>query len=163
MTRLNRVNHRRVLIWAGNKKGVISFGKGKGIDYEHAFDNAFKSLRENMVCINWDIDHTSPGYLEGRHNDFLIKIIPQPIAHYWGNPVIWKMLVHSGLFHCRFSCKSRKREPYSMVYAYMNAVTGNSTLKEMARHQGRKLQDITYADPMHVKNLRNASTQRIGI
>lgn len=76
VTRLNRVNHRRVLIWAGNNKGVISFGKGKGIDYEHAFDNAFKSLRENMVCLNWDLDHTSPTYLEGRHNDFLIKIIP---------------------------------------------------------------------------------------
>ena len=55
VTRLNRVNHRRVLIWAGNAKGVISYGKGKGIDYENAFDNAFKSLRENMVCISWDL------------------------------------------------------------------------------------------------------------
>ena len=139
VTRLNRVNHRRVLIWVGNGKGIISYGKGKGIDYENAFDNAFKSLRENMVCINWDLEHTSPSYLEGRHNDFHIKIIPQPIGHYWGNPVIWKMLMYTGLYHCRFSCKSRKREPYSMIYAYMNAVTQNVTLKELARHEGRKI------------------------
>ena len=48
-----------------------------------------------------------------------------------------------------------------MVYAFMNAVTKNSTLKELARHEGRKLQDINYVDPMHAKNLRSA-TQRIG-
>ena len=45
VTRLNRVNHRRVLIWCGNGRGLISFGKGKGEDYESAFDNAYKSMR----------------------------------------------------------------------------------------------------------------------
>ena len=34
VTSLNRVNHRRVLIFIGNKKGLISYGKGKGEDYE---------------------------------------------------------------------------------------------------------------------------------
>jgi len=45
VTSLNRVNHRRVLIFIGNRDGLVSFGKGKGEDYESAFDNAFKSLR----------------------------------------------------------------------------------------------------------------------
>ena len=45
VTRLNRVNHRRVLIFIGNGKGLISFGKGKGEDYEGAFDQAFKKMR----------------------------------------------------------------------------------------------------------------------
>jgi len=34
VTALNRVNHRRVLIFIGNGRGLISFGKGKGEDYE---------------------------------------------------------------------------------------------------------------------------------
>ena len=34
VTSLNRVNHRRVLIFIGNERGLISFGKGKGEDYE---------------------------------------------------------------------------------------------------------------------------------
>ena len=34
VTSLNRVNHRRVLIFCGNTRGKIAFGKGKGEDYE---------------------------------------------------------------------------------------------------------------------------------
>ena len=45
VTRLNRVNQRRVLIFIGNGEGIISFGKGKAADYEMAFDNAFKKLK----------------------------------------------------------------------------------------------------------------------
>jgi small subunit ribosomal protein S5 len=45
VTSLNRVNHRRVLIFVGNGNGLIGYGKGKGEDYESAFDNAFKKMR----------------------------------------------------------------------------------------------------------------------
>ena len=34
VTSLNRVNKRRVLIYIGNGRGMISYGKGKGEDYE---------------------------------------------------------------------------------------------------------------------------------
>ena len=132
VTRLNRVNHRRVLIFIGNGKGLISYGKGKGEDYESAFDQAFKKMRQNLVCISWDLEHTVPSILEGRHNDFHIKIIPQSTSNYWGNPQIWKMLMATGFYHCRFMCKSRKREPYSMIYAYFNAVTRNVTISQMS-------------------------------
>lgn len=125
VTRLNRINHRRVLIFCGNSRGLISYGKGKGEDYESAFDQAFKKMRQNLVCLPWSLEYTSPSILEGRHNDFRIKILPQKVANYWGNPVIWRMLMCSGLYHCRFMCKSRKREPYSMIYAFFNAVTAN--------------------------------------
>lgn len=54
VTSLNRVNHRRVLLFIGNGNGLISFGKGKGEDYEGAFEQAFKKLRQNLVCINMD-------------------------------------------------------------------------------------------------------------
>ena len=33
VTRLNRVNSRRVLIYIGNAKGLVSYGKGKSDDY----------------------------------------------------------------------------------------------------------------------------------
>ena len=38
VTSLNRVNHRRVLIFCGNGNGLISYGKGKSEDYEGAFE-----------------------------------------------------------------------------------------------------------------------------
>ena len=33
ITRLSRINHRRLLFFVGNEKGIIGIGKGKGIDY----------------------------------------------------------------------------------------------------------------------------------
>ncbi len=45
VTRLNRINHRRVLIFVGNGKGVIGYATGKGLDHEHAMENAFKVLK----------------------------------------------------------------------------------------------------------------------
>jgi ribosomal protein S5 len=54
VTALNRVNHRRVLLFIGNGNGLISYGMGKGDDYEAAFEMAFKILRKNLVCIPID-------------------------------------------------------------------------------------------------------------
>ena len=77
VTSLNRINQRRVLIFIGNGRGLISFGKGKAAEYETAFDQAFKRLKQNMVCLDWDTNWTVPTNLQGRHNDFYIKIWPQ--------------------------------------------------------------------------------------
>ena len=52
VTKLNRVMRRRVLLFIGNGNGVIGYGKGKGDDYESAFDNAFKSLKQNLNGLN---------------------------------------------------------------------------------------------------------------
>jgi ribosomal protein S5 len=76
VTSLNRVNSRRVLIFVGNGNGLVSYGKGKADEYEQAFDNAFKKARQNLVCLDIDEIFTSPRLLEGRHNDFKIKIFP---------------------------------------------------------------------------------------
>jgi small subunit ribosomal protein S5 len=125
VTRLNRINHRRVLLFIGNADGIISYGKGKGEDYEGAFEHAFKKLRQNLICLPMDRHSPVNTRLEGRHNDFYIKIWPQLRANYWGNPYIWKMLLYSGFTNVRFMCKSRKRDPYSLIYAFFNAVTQN--------------------------------------
>ena len=45
VTALNRVNARRVLLFIGNGNGIIGYGKGKGHDYEEAFEDAYKKLR----------------------------------------------------------------------------------------------------------------------
>ena len=76
VTTLNRVNQRRVLIFCGNGNGLIAFGKGKAEDYENAFDHAFKKMRTNLVCLSLDNKTSSPKIMDGRHNDFRIKIWP---------------------------------------------------------------------------------------
>ena len=76
VTSLNRTNQRRILIFIGNGRGLISYGKGKAVEYEQAFDDAFKKARQNMILIDIEDVHTSPRLLAGRHNDFKIKIFP---------------------------------------------------------------------------------------
>lgn len=146
VTTLNRVQHRRVLIYIGNGNGLISFGKGKGEDYEGAFDNAFKMLRRNLVCLSVDHKMSVTRRMSGRHNDFKIKMYPQAQPNYWGNPFIWKMLLHAGLSHVRYVCKSRAREPYSMMYAFFICVTNNATPDEMAQHEGRKTHQVSFGN-----------------
>lgn len=85
--------------------------------------------------------------LRGRHNDFRIKLWSQQASNYWGSPQIWKMLIYAGLHHVRFACKSRKRDPYSLVYAFFIAITQNTTLEEIARVSGRKQQITGWVDP----------------
>ena len=147
VTKLNRVNHRRVLIYIGNGEGLVSYGKGKSDDYETAFDEAFKKLRQNLVCLPYSMLNTSPVMLRGRHNDFRIKMWSQKVSNYWGNPLIWQMLLYAGLTHIRFACKSRKRDPYSLVYAFFIAITQNTTPEEIARVSGRKQQVCGWVDP----------------
>lgn len=118
VTPLNRINHRRILLYIGNGNGFISYAMGKGEDYERAFENAYKKLRTNLICIPMDHLWTSPEILKARHNDYRITIFPQKTPNYWGHPVVWQMLLHAGFFHCRFYVKSRKKDPYSMVYAF---------------------------------------------
>lgn len=139
VTSLSRVNHRRVLIFLGNGNGVVSYGKGKATEYEQAFDNAFKFAKKIMLCLDIEEIFTSPRPLAGRHNDFRIRILPQEIPNYWGNPTIWEMLKHTGFFHCRFICVSRKRDPYSLIYGFFNAVSKNRTPSQIATLTGHKL------------------------
>ena len=56
------------------------------------------------------------------------------------------MLLHAGLTHVRYVCKSRAREPYSMMYAFFICVTNNATPDEMAQHEGRKTHQVSFGN-----------------
>lgn len=43
-------------------------------------------------------------------------------------------------------CKSRKRDPYSMIYAYFNAVTKNETPRSIAEQTGQKMWNMSYGN-----------------
>jgi ribosomal protein S5 len=147
VTSLSRTNKRRVLIFIGNGNGLVSYGKGKAGEYEQAFDNAFKNARMNMCCLDINEIMTSPRIIAGRHNDFKIRIMPQETPNYWGNPTIWEMLKHTGFYHCRFVCVSRKRDPYSLVYGFFNAIIKNKSIDQIAMVSGKKWHRQAFINP----------------
>ena len=135
MTRLNRVYERRILLYMGNKEGMISYGIGRGVLYNDAYVEAYKELKKNLIVIQHDPNFSCPSDLKARFNDFRILIKSQYDPKMWGNPIMALMLRYAGLYHCSFVIKSRNKEPYAMVFAFFKTVTKNCTPEYLAKLQ----------------------------
>lgn len=148
VTKLNRINHRRILVFIGNGNGVISYAKGKGVDYQSAFQNAYIKLKKNMIVVDLDPLLTNGSPLYARHNDFRLWIYPRANPNYWGSIQIMHMLIYTGMYHCRFVVKSRENDRYAMIYAFFAAVTQAKKPSFMAEISGQKFAAISYHSPM---------------
>ena len=147
VTKLKRVSHRRVLLYLGNGKGVIGYGKGIGEDYQSAYANALENAKKNMIIIHRDAFNTWPQYVRTRFNDVRLTIYPHRGGNYWGSPIMWMMIYLCGIYHCSFSIIARKPSPYALVYAFFVAVTMNKTQKEIVETSGDKLYLYNMAVP----------------
>ena len=67
-------------------------------------------------------------------------------------------IIISGMHHCRFVTKSRKRDKYALVYAYFIAVANAKRPSYMSELTGRKIMARTWdsfygqSNPVHVPN-----------
>lgn len=127
MTRLNRVYERRCLLYIGNKDGLISYGIGRGALYEDAYIDAYKQLKKNMIAIHLDPQFSCAMDIKGRFNDFRLDVRSANRPSFWGHHLMCLMLRYAGLYHIRFTIKSRKKEPYAMVFAFFRVLTKNKT------------------------------------
>jgi ribosomal protein S5 len=127
MTRLNRVYERRILLFMGNKEGMLSYGIGRAELYQEAYQNAYRELRKNLIVIEHDEHFSCPNDLVGRFNDFHLYVKSRYEPKIWGNPIMALMLRYAGLFHCEFVIRSRNKGKYAMVFAFFKAVTRNRT------------------------------------
>lgn len=138
MTRLNRVYQRRLLLYIGNKRGLIGYGVGKGPLYEDAFIKAYQELRKNLIVINIDPNMTCASNLYSRFNDYKIKIMSTYQPNLWGSPLFCTMLRFAGLYHFGFTLISRKKDPYAMTFAMFKALAHNLTPTDMLERTGSK-------------------------
>lgn len=138
MTRLNRVYERRILLYMGNKEGMISYGIGRGPLYNDAYVEAYRELRKNLIVIQHDVNFTCPADLKARFNDYRLYVKSVYDPKIWGNPIMALMLRYAGLYHVNFIIKSRNKEPYAMVFAFFKAVTKNCTPQYVAEIHGTK-------------------------
>ena len=127
MTRLNRVYERRCLLYIGNKDGLISYAIGRGALYEDAYIDAYRQLKKNLIAIHLDPKFSVAMDMKSKFNDYRLEIRSSSNPSFWGNHTMCLMLRYAGLYHLRFIIKSRKKEPYAMVFAFFKAVTKNKT------------------------------------
>lgn len=142
VTPLNRVYHRRVLIFAGNKEGLISYGCGIGLQYEDAYLNAFSELKKNLILIEWDPRKTVPLPIKTRFHDYRLSITPRNKPKWFSGPIPLLMMRYCGFYHQQFIKHSRNKEPYAMVFAFFKAVTQNTTPLKIAEKRGLKKKNI---------------------
>lgn len=138
VTTLNRIMHRRVLIYAGNKEGLVAYGCGIGLDYQSAWMNAFTELKKNLLLIEWDPTNTVPRPIKTRFNDYRWRITPSKSPKWFSGPIPLLLMRYAGFYHQEFKKKSRNKEPYAMVFAYFKAITQNVTPRMIAESRGVK-------------------------
>jgi ribosomal protein S5 len=122
-TKLNRVNHYRYLIFMGNSNGVISYGKGKGPDFEVALNNAILHAKKNLIAVPMDYFMTFPQELYAKYNSVRMTISPNRSFNAFGNPVLAHMLLLTGITHCKFKVISKNMNRYALVMAYFKLIT----------------------------------------
>ncbi len=65
-----------IAVAAGDRKGKIGFGTGKGIDTQAAVDKAFKEARKNMITLNLDKNKSIPYEVNAKYKSAEIRLTP---------------------------------------------------------------------------------------
>ena len=120
VTKLNRVNHFRYMIFGGNWNGVIGYGKGKGLDFEDALNKAFKDFKKNLVALDITEDNTFPLEVKTKFTKTRLKIEPIAGFNCWGSPLLSTMIQLCGIHNVRFNNYSRNENKYGLVRHFLS-------------------------------------------
>jgi len=82
-----------------------------------------------------------------------VKITPAKRAGFMNaTPEYINYLYMAGIIHAKLHVVGRLRNPFSVNYAFFQAMRGNLTAKEYAEFTGKKVYDIWYGLPHRGKD-----------
>ena len=143
ITKLARVNKRWVLLYMGDTSGIISYGRGTGLNYQDAYERAVMELKRNMICINIDKLMSVVGYVTGRFNSTVVEIYRTKKA-YFGHPHYYNILALAGLRDFQMRLRCRNVNDHAIIYAFFNCMIKNETPRTVSEKTGRKFYEISY-------------------
>lgn len=144
ITKLSRVNTRKVLLYMGNTDGIVSYGKGKGASYQQAYDDAIDQCKRNIICINLDHFHTVTGFTTAHYNGTILKLYSAKDNDVWGHPMYYNILALAGLHNLRFKIYSRNVNKYALIYCFFQCLVNNETPRMLAQKTGEKIYQMTF-------------------
>lgn len=145
ITKLARVNKRHVLLYMASTDGIISYGRGVGINYQDALEDAMFRLKRNLICINLDHFLTVPGYLVGEYYNTKVEIFSDKSGKsFWGNPLFYNLLAFAGLSKFQIRVHCRNVNYYSILHCFFKCLINNETPRQIAEKTGTKFYEITY-------------------
>lgn len=139
VTTLNRINHYRVLIFAGNMNGIVGYGKGKALDMEEAMVKANNNLKRNLISIPIDHFNSSPLDITAEYESVKLTLTHSPKFNAWGNPIMAYMLMLAGMSELGFKVEYKNYNAYPFVHCFFKAITQNVTPKMISEREGRKI------------------------
>lgn len=143
ITKLARVNKRWVLLYMGDTSGIISYGRGTGLNYQDAYERAVMELKRNMICINIDRLMTVPGYLTGRYSNTVVEIFRYPRL-FRGYTHYYNILALAGLKDFGMRLRCRNVNEHAIMYAFFNCLIQNETPRSISEKTGMKFYEISY-------------------
>lgn len=139
ITKLNRINHFRYLIFVGNGNGVISYGRGKGKDFEAALTDALRQAKKNLIVLNLDHFYSFTQPLKAKFNGFKMEVYPRDHMNAWGHPTLAYFFCLAGVTNVKYVLHSRNISNYAMVYCFFKIMTAMQTPKMLSEENGEKI------------------------
>jgi small subunit ribosomal protein S5 len=136
---LGRVFGFTSLVYVGNFNGVVSYGRGRGIDSETSLQKAIANAKENLIGIDLDLYNTNPNYMRESFNNVHIHLYPRKETNSWGSFTFLTMLYMAGMNNFMFRLVQDSSKPLNLVYCFFKLLTRNSTPKLLAELNGQKI------------------------
>ena len=135
---LGRVMNFVSLVYCGNFNGVISYGKGRGRDYESSLTKAIENAKQNLIAIELDLYNTWPSHIEAKFNNVKIELWPRKELNSWGSLTLGSMIQIAGINNCMFRLLQDSAKPLNLVYCFFKLMVNTKTPKLLSEKYGIK-------------------------
>ncbi len=130
------------LVIVGDQKGRVGFGKGKAKEVPEAIRKATEQAKRNLIRVPLREGRTLHHDVYGRHGagKVVMRTAPQGTGIIAGGPMraVFEMLGVQDVV-----AKSvGSQNPYNMIRATLDGLTGESSPRQVAQRRGKKVADI---------------------
>jgi small subunit ribosomal protein S5 len=107
---------------AGDRKGRVGVGVGKGIDTALAMDKAFRDAKKNMIRVSMDEANTIPHDVEAKYAASVIELRPAPARGIVAGSSVRTVLEFAGVTDITAKIHSRSKNKINNARATIKAL-----------------------------------------
>jgi small subunit ribosomal protein S5 len=153
------VNSQTALVIAGNGRGLVGWGVGRGNDEMSALNKAKTMVTKNCIYVPRFEGRTIPYVVIGKHNNTRVKLVPKLRgATMVASPLMGTILDMAGMRDISAKVLGN-RNIFSQIYAVFDALSKVPSIPEHTRARGHKVRACARS-PL---SLRAHSPRRAGV
>jgi len=143
-TRLGKIQSMYELCVAGNERGLVGIGEGKGAEADEARRQARLNAIRNMVPIKRYENRTIIGEVTGKSGAVEIKLSArQPGFGCRTSEKVFEIMRCAGIIDCQAKLMRKSRNHMNICKAVWHGLRAQRDPEDVARARGRKLVDVS--------------------